>query len=68
MQITPDRLFDEAKHMALELRIKDRMLGELQAENERLRGEAHSHGHGDGEQPAPAPAEAAADGEDGADG
>ena len=51
MQITPDDLLREAADMALELRIKDRVIAGLQAENERLRGgpdehaHAHSHSH-----------------------
>lgn len=54
MQITPDDLLREAADMALELRIKDRVIAGLQAENERLRGPdgGHSHSHGEHEAPA----------------
>lgn len=51
MQITPDQLFDEAANMALELRMKDRMLGALKAENERLQTQVKELG---GEVPAAA--------------
>lgn len=37
MQITPEQLLDEAAHMALELRLKDRAIAALEAENARLR-------------------------------
>lgn len=37
MQITPDQLFAEAGAMALELRLKDQVIGRLEAENEALR-------------------------------
>jgi hypothetical protein len=48
MQITPDDLLREAADMALELRIKDRVIAGLQAEIERLRAPADDGGHGHG--------------------
>ena len=37
MQITPEGLLDEAAHMALELRLKDRAIAGLEAERDQLR-------------------------------
>lgn len=65
MQITPDDLLREAADMALELRMQGRVIAALQAENERLRGQApgggggHGHVHaGEHEAPEAASAEA----------
>lgn len=50
MQITPDDLLREAADMALELRIKDRHIAGLQAENERLREQVAGQQNADGQQ------------------
>lgn len=44
MDITPNQLLDEAAHMALELRLKDRAIAALEADNERLRAQAQELG------------------------
>lgn len=55
MQITPDQLFEEAAAMALELRLKDRVISGLEAERNKLAKQVAELTGSDGETAGEAP-------------